>query len=120
MNWLMVFIGGGLGSVMRYALSVGLSNIKFNFPLATFLSNLSASIILALAAYWYLKHGNQSSTTYLFVAVGFCGGFSTFSTFSLETFELMRRGMWSVAVINILVSIAACLIVIWLLFKAFR
>lgn len=109
MNWLLVFIGGGLGSLVRYALSLGLKNWAFTFPFATLISNVLASFIIGVLTAMSLK-GILSDEQRLLFATGFCGGFSTFSTFSNETLQLYQNGQLLLAALNIVISVILCLI----------
>ena len=89
--YLFVFIGGGLGSICRYGIAQILSQYNFHFPWATFTANALSCIILGALVGWSLKEGMTDSTK-LLLLTGFCGGFSTFSTFSNETFHLFLAG----------------------------
>lgn len=117
MNWLAVFIGGGIGSLCRYGISVWSKNWDMSLPAGTLLSNLLASALLAVIVVLFQRANAPSQFAYLMLAVGFCGGFSTFSTFSMETFELIRQNMLGWAALNVLLSVAVCLGAIWLLVK---
>jgi CrcB protein len=117
MNWLAVFIGGGLGSLCRYGISVWSKNWDLTLPVGTLVSNLLASLILAIVVVALQKSSGTSQLLYLMLVVGFCGGFSTFSTFSLETFELFRQNMIGWALLNIFISVTICVGVIWILAK---
>jgi CrcB protein len=88
-----VFVGGGLGSLCRYGLSQWLSSASF--PWATLAANISACLVLGLVT-GYSSRYSWPSAWKLLAATGFCGGFSTFSTFSSETFILAQEGLnWS-------------------------
>jgi CrcB protein len=115
---LFVFLGGGLGSIARYGISeIVKSNFKTVFPTATLCSNIISCIILGLAVgMFYDKVGTNPSLRMLIV-VGFCGGFSTFSSFSFETVELMRTGNMAIAIANILISVTVCIGLIYFLSK---
>ena len=111
-----VFVGGGLGSLLRYGISIGLKSAGFiQFPLATLISNVLSSIVLGLVIYRFAD--NLNHVAFLFLAVGFCGGFSTFSTFSYETFEMLRNGQMAWAVANVLISVLLCVSLLYLTYK---
>jgi CrcB protein len=118
MIYFWVFVGGGLGSMARFALGrfiqSGFSNIN---PLATMASNMISTFILGILLYVVtIKPGFPHHIKAMLV-VGFCGGFSTFSTFSFETFELMRMGHFIFALLNILISVVFGLAVLYILTK---
>lgn len=113
-----IFLGGGLGSVSRYALSRTVTSNFTNInPMGTFVANLASTLILALVLYLAAIRGGMSSTAKALLIVGFCGGFSTFSTFSYETFELLRNGNYTFAAANILVSLLLGIGVLFILAK---
>jgi len=88
----MVFLGGGLGSVLRYLISRALNITGFPFPLGTFAVNIVGSLLLGFVLGLALKSGQLSNNTVLFMATGFCGGFTTFSTFAFENQQLLKSG----------------------------
>ena len=112
MNLVYVFIGGGAGCVMRYAFSVFFTRMQFvNFPWSTIVANIFSCIVFAGAVFFLGEEKTFSSGSYVrpLLLTGFCGGLSTFSTFSFETFELLRRGDYTIAGANILMNIVLCL-----------
>lgn len=113
MTALWVFIGGGLGSLARYGVSLGLENYKpSNFPVATLAANILSCILIGFVAYVFSSKF-QSDELKALIMIGFCGGFSTFSTFSNETFQLMKNGNLTIAILNILISVVLCLAVLY-------
>ncbi len=105
-NILLVAFGGGLGSVARYLLSLYIvKNSNGTFPLATLVVNVFGCLLIGLLFGLAERSGFLSVELRLLLAVGFCGGFTTFSTFSNETFELMRGGQVYSALFYILLSV---------------
>ena len=107
MNLIYVFIGGGLGSVLRYLISLALLRYKFQFPWATLASNSLACLILGVVMGISLK-GSMDPNAKLILMVGICGGLSTFSSFSGESLSLMMNGKPSFAFLNIGLSLLIC------------
>lgn len=117
MKFLMVFIGGGLGSILRYAISLLINRFPHHyFPTATLIANVLSCIILGFVIHFFSQKTDWTLTK-LFVMMGFCGGFSTFSTFSLETFHLLKNNLLLYAVLNIVLSIGFGVGIIYILLK---
>ena len=92
-NFLVAGFGGFLGTLLRYAVSLLIRT--GTFPLATFVVNISGSFILGVIIGYLLKYSSTESTLRLFLVTGFCGGFTTFSSFSYENLNLLRAGNYS-------------------------
>lgn len=117
MNWLLVFLGGGLGSLVRFGIGAFMEKQSSHFPLGTFVANALSCILLGLLMAMLLQNEeNNPSWKYLWM-IGFCGGFSTFSTFTGETFRLLQDGEAVLALLNVLVSVLVCLVCFYVGYK---
>ena len=89
---LLVFIGGGTGSVARYLLGKYLNSPTTGIPYGTFAANVLGSLLIGIILGWAFKNNSLSSNTALLLATGFCGGFTTFSTFAYENHVFLKSG----------------------------
>jgi len=96
-------------------------SLPARFPWATLLVNVLGSLLIGwlMARLGPIEGGTAASLRSLLVA-GFCGGFTTFSTFSWQTLEQMQKGQWGAAAANVLLSVSLCLVAVWLGFRLGR
>lgn len=119
MAYLWVAIGGAIGSVARFWTD-GLVSEKYGsaFPLGILVINIVGSFIIGALGALAGASGKMDPQTRIFVTqffmVGVCGGYTTFSSFSWHTLRLLRDGQWLYAGANILLSVALCLVAVWL------
>ncbi len=110
MRYLLVAVGGMLGAVSRYGLSGWISGAaEGSFPYGTLAVNVIGSFIIGFFLTLALERFSWSPEIRVFLAVGFLGAFTTFSTFSYETVELLREGMYAMAAANMGASLLGCL-----------
>ncbi len=121
LKYLIVFVGSGIGGGLRFWLS-SLVHKHFPpfFPLGTLIINILGSFILGYMIFGLDEKELISPSVKLFIGIGFCGGFTTFSTFSLETFNLIRNSEFLFAGINILASVLVSLLGVYLAYLVTR
>ncbi len=116
MNFIYVFIGGGVGSIIRYVIGLAVArNFYGNLPIATFISNVIACAILGITLYVTRTWLQENRWANELIIIGLCGGLSTMSTFSKETFQLINQGAALYAFANILFTLVACFGILWLM-----
>ena len=113
-----VALGGALGSVARVLVGLALTT---RFPWATLLVNVSGSLLIG----WLIVRigpGDTAAAASLrnLLVAGFCGGYTTFSTFSWQTLDQMQKGQWAAACANVLLSVVLSLVAVWLGFRLGR
>lgn len=116
-NAFWIFLGGGLGSLARWALSGWAANtFGQTFPWGTLIVNVSGSIVIGFFATITGPDGRWLAPSSLrqFVMIGICGGYTTFSSFSLQTLNLADEGEWAKAGANCVLSVVLCLVGVWL------
>jgi CrcB protein len=116
MIYLWVSIGGALGTAARFWSSgVAARMIGETFPWGTLIVNVVGSFVIGFAATSMGPDGRMfvGTTARQFIMVGFCGGYTTFSSFSLQTMNLLNDGEWLYALSNIGLSVALCFIAVW-------
>lgn len=121
MPYLWVAIGGALGSMARYGGSGLIARMAGGtFPLGTMAVNVSGALLIGFLAALTLPEGRllMPPSMRLLTMAGICGGYTTFSTFSLKTFNLARDGQMLQAGANVVLSVALCLVAVWLGYAA--
>jgi CrcB protein len=106
MNYLLVFIGGGLGASLRHAINVGCARAcGTHFPYGTFVINITGSLVMGLIAGYLAFKGDAAQAWRLFVMTGILGGYTTFSAFSLDAVLLYERGEIGLAALYVAGSV---------------
>ncbi|MDB6019803.1 MAG: CrcB protein [Pedosphaera sp.] len=117
LTYLLVAVGGALGSVARFWFSgvIG-QQIGETFPWGTLIVNVTGSFVIGFFSTLTGPDGRwlAQSNARIFFMVGICGGYTTFSSFSLQTLNLMREGDWLKAGANSVASLVLCLVAVWL------
>lgn len=114
MKFLLIALGGALGSVVRFWLSTSIqTRFPTNFPLGTLSVNAIGSLLIGVLFVVVQErfHGNEILRG--MIIVGLLGGFTTFSAFSLETLQLVQIGLWNKALLNIISSVLVCILAAW-------
>src|ERR1700760_2736040 len=109
---LIVMLGGALGTLARYLIGLAAIPISQDLPMGTIIINILGSFIIGFFGTMTLAHGRfpASDNLRLFVMVGICGGFTTFSSFSLQTLDLLRAGAPFRAGVNVVASVVFCVL----------
>ena len=116
-EYLLVALGGAIGSVARHgAAAFSVNFFGKTFPWGTMIVNVTGSFIIGLIAGLVPPddHGTHAHHLRTFFMVGLCGGYTTFSSFSLQTLSLMQDGHLMSAMLNVLGSVVLCLVAVWL------
>lgn len=117
-NYLVVFIGAGLGGVLRYWASNAVYKfLPANFPYGTLVVNTVGSFLLGIIMYYLDSNQLINQQTRLFLTIGICGGLTTFSTFSYETINLLKDKQYLLAGGNILLNVFLTLLMLFIAYK---
>lgn len=111
LNLIAIFLGGGIGAVSRFLITLNLTKIyNVNLPIATFLVNIIGSFAIGFLYILFMGKTDLTPALKFALTVGFCGGLTTFSTFSLELFEMISHQQFMQAAIYTLLSVLGCLV----------
>ncbi|CDG16960.1 fluoride efflux transporter CrcB [Xenorhabdus doucetiae] len=116
MNLIAVFIGGGLGSVLRWLISLRLNNPSSPIAVGTLTANCIGAFIIGLGLAYFNKATHLNPVLRLMLMTGFCGGLTTFSTFSAEVIDLLQTGKTDWALFTILANVIGSLLMTALAF----
>lgn len=113
-SYFWVALGSALGGLARYALTKWTLPWSEAMPWGTVLINVIGCFIIGFFGTYTLASGRHATaeSMRLFVMVGICGGFTTFSSYSLQTFDLLREGAWGRALLNVMLSVTLCLVAV--------
>ena len=114
MDVVLIGLGGGLGAMMRYGVARLAQPLGgASFPAGTLVVNLSGAFVLGFLATYLVERTSMPAEWRLGLTVGVLGGYTTFSTFSLETLNLLSEDEWALALANVTVSVIACVFLAW-------
>ena len=108
-NILLVFVGGGIGSVFRYVLSTFFTASANTFPYATLIVNISGSLLIGILTGIFISESAANESWKLLLIAGFCGGFTTFSAFSKESFVMIQQQQYGMLALYVLLSVVVCI-----------
>lgn len=114
-RYLLVFAGGGAGCVVRYVASTAIMQ-RFGglFPLGTFIINVSGSFLIGILMTLLTQRLELSPNWRFLLVIGFLGGYTTFSSFEYETVQAVRQGAPGIGLLNVVASVAAGYVAVWL------
>lgn len=114
-NIMYIAVGGALGSVMRYLVSIGIHSVLGRgFPYGTLTVNVLGSFMMGFLFIYLIERSSLGPEWRALILIGFLGAFTTFSTFSIETLNLIESGAMARAFTNILISVITCILATWL------
>jgi CrcB protein len=114
-NIFIVLIGGGVGSVFRYLVSLYLNKyVSINFPFSTFIVNIFGCLLIGIISGLFLKSNYTTPELKLLIVTGFCGGFTTFSAFAHENFNLIESGNFTLSLFYSFLSVFIGVFSVWI------
>ncbi|MBI4535194.1 MAG: fluoride efflux transporter CrcB [Ignavibacteriae bacterium] len=115
MNYVLVFIGGGIGATARYWLQgIVYRNVGASFPYGTLAVNVLGCFLIGVMMTFFEERFLVDASLRTLLTIGILGGFTTFSTFSFETMVLLKEGSYLLGFANVAVSLVSCLVATWL------
>ncbi len=112
---ILVFVGGAVGSVFRYIVSIGMSRwLGTAFPYGTLTVNVAGSLCMGFLYVLIVERASFSAEWRSLLLIGLLGGFTTFSSFSMETLLLLQDAAWFKAAVNTLLNVILCLLAAWI------
>jgi fluoride exporter len=112
--FLLIFVGGGFGSMLRHAVNqTSAAMFGVNLPYGTLSVNIIGSLMMGLIAGWFASRGDGGQLLRLFLTTGILGGFTTFSAFSLDAALLLERGRSAIGILYVVASVAAGIICVF-------
>ena len=115
MNYLLVFLGGGIGASARYWLQGFVYRfVSAGFPYGTLVVNVLGSFAIGVLMSSFEERFVVQPSLRIFLTIGILGGFTTFSSFSFETIALLRDGSYTLGLLNVTASVVTCLVATWI------
>ena len=108
-TFFLISVGAIAGANLRYAIAQWLAKIAPAFPAGTLVINITGSFLIALFLTWTTERVLADPRWRLLIAVGFCGGYTTYSSFAYETIRLFEQGQWTSCIANIVLTNVLCL-----------